>query len=270
MTVGLVLSGGGTRGIAHIGVLKALEEYNICPSYIAGTSAGAVVGALYAADYSWQEILDFFKTTEIFSINKYAKNKPGFIDTEKFYDQFKTYFPQDNFDTLQKQLYITATNLLDGTLKIFNTGELIRPILASSAVPGIFAPIKIKTGYYTDGGTLNNFPVDLIKMHCDQVIGVYVNPFENVKMEDFKHAHNVIERVYHIMIAGETFQKFQDCDVLIRPDHMVNFGMFSLKNIDTIFNLGYIAAKKALANHTQMVHNPLLQAENEAMNGFTI
>ncbi|WP_047414652.1 patatin-like phospholipase family protein [Cellulophaga sp. Hel_I_12] len=268
MTVGLVLSGGGTRGIAHIGVLKALEEYNICPSYIAGTSAGAIVGALYAGGCTWQEILDFFKSTQIFSVTKYAKNKPGFIDTEKFYDQFNTYLPHDNFNSLQKKLYITATNLLDGTLKVFSTGELIKPILASSAVPGIFAPIKIENGYYTDGGTLNNFPVDLIKMYCDQVIGVYVNPFENVKIGDLKHAHNVMERVFHIMISHETFKKFQDCDVLIRPDEMMNFGMFSLKNIDTIFNLGYRSAKKALANNTHLVKTPLLEAEFEAMNGF--
>tara|TARA_R110002033_G_scaffold166331_1_gene204870 strand:+ start:94819 stop:95631 length:813 start_codon:yes stop_codon:yes gene_type:complete len=268
MNIGLVLSGGGARGIAHIGVLKALEEYGIYPTYIAGTSAGAIVGGLYAGGCTWQEILDFFKTTEIFSFNKYAKNKPGFIDTEKFYDQFNAYLPNDNFNALHKRLYITATNLLDGTLKVFHSGELIKPILASAAVPGIFAPVEIKNGYYSDGGTLNNFPVDLIKMHCDQIIGVYVNPFAKLKIEDLKHAHNVMERVYHIMLANETIQKFQDCDVLIRPQQMVDFGMFSLKNINEIFNLGYTAAIKSLENNTLLRTAPLIEAEFEAMNGF--
>ncbi|WP_273565712.1 patatin-like phospholipase family protein [Maribacter halichondriae] len=181
MNIGLVLSGGGARGIAHIGAIKALEEHGIYPSHIAGTSAGAVVGALYAGGCSWEEMLDFFKTTQIFSLNKYARNKPGLVDTDKFYDQFKSYLPKDSFETLQKPLYITATNLLDGTLKVFHRGELIRPVLASAAVPGIFAPVKIKNGYYVDGGALNNFPVDLIQMYCDRIVGVYVNPFEKIK-----------------------------------------------------------------------------------------
>lgn len=269
MTIGLVLSGGGVRGIAHIGVIKALEEYGIYPSYIAGTSAGAIVGGMYAGGCSWQEILDFFKTTEIFSIKKYAKNKPGFLDTEKFYDQFSSYLPIDNFDALQKQLFITATNLLDGRLAVFSSGQLIKPILASAAVPGFFAPVKIKNGYYSDGGTLNNFPVDLIKNYCDQIIGVYVNPFEKLKIEDLKHAYNVMERVYHIMLANETIKKFQDCNVLIRPKRMADFGLFSLKNIDEIFNLGYSAAKKELKNNTLLRETPLIEAEYEALNGFT-
>jgi NTE family protein len=112
MKTGLVLSGGGMRGVAHIGAIKALEEYQIYPSYIAGTSAGAVVGALYAGGCTWQKMLDFFKTVDLFSANKYARNKPGIIDASKFYDLLKEYLPEDNFAALKTPLYITATNLL--------------------------------------------------------------------------------------------------------------------------------------------------------------
>lgn len=255
MITGLVLSGGGARGIAHIGAIKALEEHDIHPSYISGTSAGAVIGALYAGGCTWQELIDFFKTTQIFSVNKYARSKPGFVDTDKFYDQFKAYLPQDTFESLQMPLYITATNLLDGALKVFHRGELIRPILASAAVPGIFAPVQIENGYYIDGGTLNNFPVDLIKMYCDQIVGVYVNPFAKIKIEDLKHAHNVMERAYHIMIANDTLTKFKDCDVLIRPKDIGNYGMFSLSKIDTIFDLGYKAAIRVLKTYDGLQKN---------------
>ena len=89
MKIGLVLSGGGARGAAHIGVLKALEEHGISPSHISGTSVGAIVGALYAANVHWSEILNFFKTTSIFHTKRFAFNKPGFLDTEKFYDDLK-------------------------------------------------------------------------------------------------------------------------------------------------------------------------------------
>lgn len=252
MNTGLVLSGGGVRGVAHIGVIKALEEHDIYPSHIAGTSSGAIVGALYAYGRSWQEILEFFKTTQIFSISNYAKGKPGFIDTEKFFDQFKAYLPNDTFESLQKELYITATNLLDGTLTVFHKGALIKPILASSAVPGLFAPVPFQNGYYVDGGTLNNFPVDLIKKHCDQIVGVYVNPFEKVKIASLKHAHNVLERAYNIMVANETTCKFEDCDLLIQPSNMSNFNMFSLKNIDLLFELGYTAAIETLKSNKKI------------------
>lgn len=246
MKTGLVLSGGGVRGVAHIGAIKALEEHNIYPSHIAGTSAGAIVGALYAGGCSWEEILDFFKTVELFTIKKYARKQPGFVDTSKFYDTLKSYLPSDSFEDLKKPLYVTATNLLDGTLEVFHSGELIKPILASAAVPGVFAPVAIKDGYYVDGGTLNIFPVDLIKMYCDQIVGIYVNPFEKVKMEDLKHSYNIMERAYHIKIANESLAKFEDCDLLIRPKDMGNYRMFSLKHIDIIFELGYESAKEAL------------------------
>ncbi|MFX0557870.1 patatin-like phospholipase family protein [Maribacter sp. CXY002] len=250
MNTGLVLSGGGARGIAHVGVIRALEEKGIQPTHIAGTSAGAIVGALYAAGCPWNEMLDFFKSTQIFSVKKYARSQPGIVDTSKFYDHFKSYFPSDSFESLHIPLYITATNLLDGTLKVFHSGELIKPILASAAVPGIFVPIQIKNGYYSDGGTLNNFPVDLIKMYCEQIIGVFVNPFGVIKKEDLKHAHNVMERAYHIMMTSDNRVKFDDCDILIRPENIGNFGLFSLNKIDTIFDIGYAAAKQALKSYT--------------------
>lgn len=269
MNIGLVLSGGGVRGVAHVGAIKALEEHGIYPSHIAGTSAGAIVGALYAGGCTWEAILDFFKTTEIFSINNYARSKPGFVDTEKFYDHLNAYFPKDSFASLHTPLFVTATNLLDGTLKVFSRGELIKPVLASAAVPGLFAPVSFNNGYYVDGGTLNNFPVDLIKMYCDQIVGVYVNPFDKMKMTDLKHAHNVLERAYHIMVANETTLKFEDCDILIRPERMADFSMFSLKNMDTLFELGYKAAKKSLENSSLLLSYDTT-AELEAMNGFSM
>lgn len=269
MNTGLVFSGGGIRGVAHIGAIKALEEYGIRPSHIAGTSAGAIVGALYAGGRTWGEILEFFKSTQLFKLAKYARSKPGFVDTEKFYDLFRSYLPHDSFESLKIPLYVTATNLLDGSLKVFHEGALILPVLASAAVPGLFAPVSIENGYYVDGGTLNNFPVDLVKGYCDQIVGVYVNPFRNVKKDELRHAHHVLERAYHIMVANETLIKFEDCDILIRPECMSEFGMFSLKNIDTLFDLGYSAAIKALQSK-ESIDLITAEAEWEAMNGFKI
>lgn len=246
MKTGLVLSGGGVRGIAHIGVIKALEENNIHPSHIAGTSSGAIVGALYANGCSWQEMLEFFKKIEIFTLNKYAINKPGFIDTEKFYSNFKPYVPIDDFKSLNKTLFVTATNLLNGTLKVFSKGELIMPVLASAAFPGVFTPVKIGNSYYIDGGTLNNFPTDLISMYCDQLIGVNVNGFENAKNSELKNSYAILERALKIKSAQESAIKFKTCDLLIAPKGLSNYNTFYFKHINEIFKLGYFETLKVL------------------------
>ena len=246
MHIGLALSGGGFRGIAHIGVIKALEEHQISPYYIAGTSAGAIVGALYAHGKNAQEILDFFKSVDIFSFNNFTMYKPGFIDTEKLYDSFKEILGTDNFSVLKKRLFITATNILEGTLQIFSEGELIRPILASAAFPAVFTPIQIGEDHYIDGGTLNNFPVDLISDYCEKIIGVYVNPFEKMSIHDLKHSYNVLERAYKIRSAYDSISKFKDCDLIICPKELKKVGTFSVKDMDAVFDLGYQAAQTQL------------------------
>ncbi len=246
MNTGLVLSGGGIRGVAHIGVIKALEEHGIFPTHIAGTSAGAVVGSLYAGGVGWSEILNFFKTIPIFHTKRYAYSKPGFLDTEKFYDNFKVFFPEDDFSALKKPLFITATDIIKGTLKIFHKGQLIRPVLASASLPGMFTPIKIGAAYYIDGGVINNFPTEPLRKVCDKIIGVYVNPLKKIKIEDLKHSYTVAERAYRIKAASESILKFADCDMVISPEGLTEYGTFHMNSIDAIFELGYSAAKNTL------------------------
>ena len=224
MNIGLVLSGGGMRGAAHVGAIKALEEHNIYPTYIAGTSAGAVIGGLYAHGYNCDEMLHFFKTIQLLDYKKYAINKPGFLDAAKYYNFFKKKFPDDNFSVLKKKLFITATNITDGVLQVFSDGELIKPILASSAFPGLFSPVKINDKLYIDGGVLNNFPIELIKKNCSTIIGVYLNLFETVANSDLKHFYNVIERAINIRMAKREEEKFVDFDVVIAPKNLVHYG----------------------------------------------
>lgn len=249
MNIGLVLSGGGMRGAAHIGVIRALEEHQIHPTHIAGSSAGAIVGSLYAYGYNWEEILNFFKEVQILNIRKYAINKPGFIDAEKFYDEFKVYLKDDDFSFLKKKLFITATNILNGKLKIFEKGELIKPVLASAAFPGLFAPVKIKSSYYIDGGALNNFPLEAIKKKCDRIIGVYVDGFDVLTIKDLKHSHQVVERVFRVKSVLENQPKFAECDLMMLPSELNGFGTFDKKNIDAIVAIGYNDAKSMLSKY---------------------
>lgn len=246
MNIGLVLSGGGARGAAHIGTIKALEEHGIFPTHIAGTSSGAIVGALYAAGVSWSEMLNFFKTIPLFKARRYARNKPGFFNSDNFYDDLKTYFPDDSFEALKKPLFIPAANIVEGTSKMFSRGQLIKPIIASASFPGVFTPTEINEKFYVDGGTLNNFPVEPLLSKCDKIIGVYVNPLKKVSIKDLKHSYSVVERSYKIMVAAESMSKFSNCDLVISPQELVNYTTFGMNNVDAIFNLGYTTTKNAL------------------------
>ncbi len=250
MNIGLVLSGGGSRGVAHIGVIKALEEHGVFPTHIAGSSAGAIVGSLYAYGYNWKAILNFFKSIQILNIKKYALGKPGFIDAEKFYPEFKSLLKVNHFKALNKSLTITATNILSGELETFTNGELIKPILASAAIPGVFAPVKIKDSYYVDGGTLNNFPVESLKSKCDILIGSYTNGIDVITIEDLKHSFNVVERAFRLKSVKEDHAKFKDCDLVISPKALNKYATFDKKHINDIFKIGYEATQDALANNT--------------------
>lgn len=246
MKTGLILSGGGYRGIAHIGVIRAMEEAGLTPDAIAGTSAGAVVGALYASGLSTDQMLDFFKGLQIFSIGNYAFGKPGWLDPENFYEDFREILPVDDFKSLKIPLKVTATNILNGELEIFKEGPLVRPLLASAAFPGIFAPVEIGEGYYVDGGVLNNFPADLLRGEAEFLIGVYVNPFEEVQRSEVKNSITVLERVLKLKTAQESIRKFELCDLVVYPRNLRKYNTFLEKDLDTIFDLGYQEAKKQI------------------------
>ncbi len=243
---GLVLSGGGTRGMAHIGAIKAMEEYGIRPSHIAGTSSGAVVGAFYAAGYSSEEMLDFFKKTPFFSFSNYTFWKPGFLDSDKFYSVFRAYFPEDSFEALNKKLFIPATDIIHGKSKVFSSGQLLKPMIASAAVPGVLSPLEIDGVLYSDGGVLNNFPIEPLQAHCDKIIGIYLSPIQKINASDIRTSYRVMERAYHLATAKDSIQKFPLFDKIICPEELYPYGTFDMYSLDTIFQIGYETAKREL------------------------
>ncbi|MFT6333486.1 MAG: NTE family protein [Saprospiraceae bacterium] len=243
---GLVLSGGGVRGVAHIGAIKALEENGFFPTIISGSSVGAVVGAFYASEYSWEEMLDFFRSTTLFSFQNYSFNKPGFINTDMFVDVFQEYFPEDSFEMLKKRLYVTISDLVRNRMKMIHKGELIKPLLASAAFPGVFSPVKMNGSFYADGGITNNFPVEPLLAECERIIGVYVSPIKKIKMEDLNSAFSVVERAYIIGKSNISIRKFIDCEIVISPEELNRFSSFGVRHIDEIFKIGYEETNKVL------------------------
>ena len=241
-SIGIVLSGGGVRGVAHLGLLQVLEEIGIEPVVFSGTSAGALVGAMRAAGHPIGTILDFFKTTSIFNMGNFTARKPGFIDSDKFIPVLKEYLPIDDFSALKKKLYVTATDMVRGRQRTFSHGQLIRPVLASAAFPVVFTPVEIEGHLYTDGGALNNFPVEPLTGECELIIGSNVHPFKEMQPSDIKNTLSVMERLFHLSIHHHSVQKYHLCNVVIAPQELAAFATFDRSHFDEMFEIGYKAA----------------------------
>jgi NTE family protein len=252
-TIGLVLSGGGYRGVAHLGVLKAMKELDIRPDYISGTSAGAIVGAFYSAGYGWQETLDFFRQADVISFRNYNFLKPGLLDSQSFVSLFEQYFPDNNFSALKIPLFISTTDLIASKTKYFYQGSLIQPLIASAAVPGVFSSVEIDGSLYCDGGVTNNFPTDPLLAFSDLIIGVYLNPIPNSTPDDLDSTRAILERAYVIMRDNASRPKFKDCSVLIAPEMLNKFNVLDSDHIDEIFEMGYREGLRSLLVFRQAV-----------------
>ena len=247
-SIGLVLSGGGTKGLAHAGAMKYLEEVNIIPSRIAGTSSGSIVGALYAWGKTPEEILDFFKSIYLFHWRHFTFRKAGIIDSESFKIHFESIFGDAQLSDLKIPMQITATDMVRGRLKIFEPEtKIIDAILASSAFPGIISPFEIDGEPFSDGGILNHFPTDVLQGQCETIIGIYVSPIQKIEAKDLNSIRSVTTRAFDILSANSDLQKFNICDWVIEPKELTKFSTFEMNKIkmETIFQIGYNSAKES-------------------------
>lgn len=239
--LGIVLSGGGSRGIAHIGVLQALDEHGLSPGCVAGTSAGAIVGALYAAGYTPDEMLEFFATKSPYKLSKLARGKPGLLDTAKSVADFLEYFPKNSFEALPKALFVAATDIVNARLEIFDSGPLIPAVLASSSIPMVFTPTEIDGRWFSDGGIIDNFPVESVRMLCDILVGSYASPLRKVERSSLKNSLAVSQRAIEVGMYLSSKRKFHDCDVIVCPEELSRFGLFDHKSHRQILDIGYRA-----------------------------
>lgn len=247
-SVGLALSGGGSKGIAHAGVLKFLIEQNIKLNCISGSSAGAIVGTMYAFGKKPEEILDFFKSIYFFHWKHFTFKKAGIVDSESFKKYFEDVFGENTtLAELEIPVYVTATDMIQGKLKIFSPKtKVVDAILASTAVPGMISPYLIKNELFSDGGILNHFPTDLVQGKCDAIIGVYVSPLQNIVAKDLNSIKSVTFRALELLTANSNLQKFDQCDLIIEPKELTRFSTFETNKakMDLIFETGYKEAQK--------------------------
>ena len=244
--LGLVFSGGGIRGLAHVGLLQVLEEYNIQPQIITGSSAGAIIGALYGAGYRGEDMVAFFENTPLFNFSFYSISKPGLMDSERYRVFFEKYFPRDTFNSLAVDLQVAVTDILEGDYKIFKEGKLIDPLIASAALPPLFSPVEIQGKLYSDGGIMNNFPVESIAEECHFIIGSFVNPIQETDKASLNNSAKLLYRAAELRFYAACKPKFEYCDYLFIPKALTEINILDTRKIREAYTIGLNAAKEVI------------------------
>jgi NTE family protein len=219
-------------------VIDALRSHGLEPDFIAGSSSGAIVGALAAADHPTETMLEFFQRASPFRLSAVTVRKAGILDTGKVVASFREYFPEDSFEALRIRLFLAATDIVNARLRIFESGPLIPAILASCSMPMVFTPTEIDGRWYVDGGVLNNFPIEPLRGRCDVVLGHYASPLRRVHREDIDGVLAVSERALEVGMHFTSKQKFHECDVLLRCPELNRYGLFDTRHHGEIFELG--------------------------------
>ena len=242
--VGIALGGGGTRGFAHLGVLKALEEKGIKIDIVSGTSAGSIVGSLIAAGKTSEEIFKLMKENELTDFAKIKLPINGFMSLENMGKKLGKMLPGENFNDLKLPLHIAVTNMLTGKIEYISKGNIVKAVQASSSIPIIFSPVEINGKIYVDGGLLDNIPVKPLEDCCDVIIAVDIMPLG--ELEDGEKVEKLIdiaERIFEISTKSIDNDKLEICDYIIRVEGLEGFNILDSSHADEIYEIGYNHAK---------------------------
>jgi len=242
--IGLVLSGGGTRGFAHLGVIQALNDVGIFPDIISGTSAGALVGVLYADGHTPKEIQKMLNSGSRLDFMRPALPREGLLQIGGVIKILKCFLHANTFEELKIPLYVTATDLNNGKVVYFSKGELINPVIASASIPVLFQPVVIDNICYVDGGVLDNLPVRPIEKKCKLLIGSFVNPVGY--QEKISGLINIAERTFMLSMSKEIIEKSKKFNLFISPPELRNFKILNPEKADELFDVGYNATKAKL------------------------
>ena len=279
--VGLVLSGGGAKGMAHIGALKVIEELGVRIDYIGGTSTGAIVGGLYAVGYSAVQIDSIFKEInfseliqddlprstktffEKYESERYALTLPfqdfkislpsSISKGQNMYDLFSklTLHVNDieDFNELPIPFFCIATNIESGKETILNKGYLPRAVAASSALPTLFNPVKLGDSIFIDGGITNNYPIDRVRaMGADIIIGIDVQDSLKTR-ENLKSIIEIFGQINNYEIIELMKEKRNKTDIYIHP----NINDYTVVSFDEKNEIIQVGSKEALLFKNELI-----------------
>lgn len=244
--VGLALGGGGAKGVAHIGVLQALEEARVKPDYIAGTSVGAMVAAMYAFNVNINTIANIARDLTLAQITTFKLNKTGFFTADPLKEILIEYLGEVNIEDATIPLSIVATDLTSGEEVIFTEGPLADAVCASASIPGVYIPMRLNGRILVDGGIIQNVPIRPLKAMGAGVI--IASQLGGVRAyEEPKNVLDVMRNAFDIALSQRTKQEVKQADLLIAMD-LRDFSIAdNTQRYDELFAIGYDTAAKELA-----------------------
>ncbi len=243
MRINLILSGGAGRGIAHLGVLKAVEELGFEVEAISGSSAGAIVAVFYAHGYSPQSMLSIVKRTRWLSLFRPRLPRRGLFSLTRGERYLREFIEVEKIEDLEKKVFICATDILSARSLYFSEGDLVPILLGSCALPGIFEPVRYGEYLLIDGGVMNNLPVEPLEKLKNPRIGVDVNPIEKVKSPG--GIVSILLRSFFLAVRSNVDKRKEMCDAVIVPD-LVKISPLEVGRAEEIYRLGYEKAIEVL------------------------
>jgi NTE family protein len=243
--IGLALGGGFARGMAHIGVLKVLEEENIPISFIAGTSVGALIGAAYCSGVSTAELEDIATRVRFKHFARWTLSRYGFASNQRMIGFLNSILKVKSFEELQIPLAVTATDFSTGEGVVFHSGPLVDPVRASCAYPGMFLPVKIRGRLLVDGMLAHAVPViPLREMGAKRVLAVHLKA-NWVNGEGPRHLFDVIGQCFAIAQEMNSNVWKQAADLVIEPD-VSEFKYDAFEHSATLIRAGEAVTRAAL------------------------
>ncbi len=244
--LGIALSGGGARGLAHAGALLAIEHAGLKPDIIAGVSAGAVIAVLYAAGVKPIRMAEMFSRRTFNDFSELGLGSGGVFKIEKFKNFIlRSIGDYKNLEDLKIPTYIGATDLDNGQAIEFHDGEIGDRMIASCSIPVVFKPVNIDGVNYVDGGVLRNHPAWIIRDKCETLIGINVSPLR----PHLKKKPSIIDtalRTYQLMAKANQAQDMKLCDISVMTDDIIDNKVFNLKHIKDVFMSGFYHTRDEL------------------------
>lgn len=242
--LGVVLSGGGAKGFAHIGAMKSLAENGLHPDIISGVSAGAILGALFCDGYAPEEVLEICSKEKFTTLAEFTIPKSGILTLNGLKRFLKNNLRAKTFEELKTPLVVTATDFDLCQTVSFRSGNLVDAICASSSIPVVFSPWEMNGKSYVDGGVLSNLPVLPIRQECRHIVGISATG--HLGPDYKKTLMGVSDRAFRLMMKANTYFERSLCDLYIESKEEKYYNIFDIENIKEISQLGYNATQKAM------------------------
>ena len=235
---GLALSGGGARGIAHLGILQALEENDIQPSIMSGASMGALVAVGYGLGMQPKTMLEMINAdVKPLSLSNANLSRSGLFNLKKVEAILREKAIPDDFSVLKIPVYITVTNLNTGKFEIHSRGKLVDYTIASASIPLLFKPTVLDDVYYVDGGLTKNMAAHILQGKCDKIIGVNVNHI--APESNFKRMKDIAARTYHLAVHNTIRDELDYCNYIVDPPETRNYSPLEFQKANEIYEIGY-------------------------------